>query len=114
MEQKRPLEKTRGRETESIARVPHLLAHLAAQLPALAETGATFEEVRVRYGNVQSELGKLGLARVTTPRAGIRLADRYWSSVRDLIKELQTLGWVEAGVPVPSRGGTVDKHRQSR
>src|SRR5262245_39912064 len=101
-------------ETETIGRLPHLLPHISSQLPALAEGSDTFEAVRLRYASVQSSLSKRGLARVTTPRAGIRLADRYWSSTRDLLKELQTLGWVQAGIPVPSQRSSVDTHRERR
>lgn len=102
------------RETETIGRFPHLLTHISSQLPALAEGDDTFEAVRLRYGSIQSSLARRGLARVTAPRAGIRVADRYWSSTRDLIKELQTLGWVDPEIPVPSRRSAVDAHRDRR
>jgi hypothetical protein len=100
-------------ERETIGRLPHLLTHIAAQLPSLADGDDSFEAIRVRYGRTQSSLAARGIARVTAPRAGIRVADRYWSSTRDLIKELQTLGWVAPG-PVPSRSTAVDTHRERR
>jgi hypothetical protein len=84
-------------ETETIGRIPHVLAHITAQLPGLAAGDDRFEDVRLRYGQTMSALAARGLARVTAPRAGVGSSHRYWSSARDLIKELQTLGCVTAG-----------------
>jgi hypothetical protein len=103
----------RAPETETIGRMPHVLAHVTAQLPGLAAGEERFEDIRVRYGHTMSALAARGLARVTAPRAGIGSSHRYWSSARDLIKELQTLGWVKAG-PVPSTRASVDAHRDRR
>jgi len=100
-------------ETETIGRMPHVLAHVTAQLPGLAAGEDRFEDIRLRYGQTMSALAARGLARVTAPRAGIGSSYRYWSSTRDLIKELQTLGWVKAG-PVPSTRASVDAHRDRR
>jgi len=100
-------------ETETIGRMPHVLAHVTAQLPGLAAGEDRFEDIRLRYGHTMSALAARGLARVTAPRAGIGSSHRYWSSARDLIKELQTLGWVKAG-PVPSTRASVDAHRDRR
>jgi hypothetical protein len=97
--------------TETIGRFPHLLAHVASQLPGLAEGENTFEQIRSRYARTMTALATRGLARVTAPRAGVGAAHRYWTSVRDLIKELQTLGWIQAGIPGPSVKSTVDSHR---
>lgn len=100
--------------TESIGRFPHLLAHVAAQLPGLAVGENTFEQIRARYSQTMTALANRGLARVTAPRAGIGAAHRYWTSVRDLIKELQHLGWIQAGIPAPSVKSAVDSHRHRR
>ncbi len=97
--------------TETIGRFPHLLAHVAAQLPALAAGENTFEQIRERYARTMTTRATRGLARVTVPRAGVGAAYRYWTSVRDLIKELQTLGWIQAGIPAPSVKSAVDSHR---
>lgn len=101
-------------ETETIGRLPHLLAHVTAQLPGLAAGEDRFEDVRARYGQTMSTLALRGLARVTAPRAGVGSNYRYWSSTRDVIKEFQTLGWIEGGLPVPSTRGSVDAHRDRR
>jgi len=100
--------------TETIARVPHLLAHIAGQLPGLAAGATTFEDVRERYAATTASLAQRGLGRVTAPRSGVGRQYRYWSSVRDVIRELQTLGFVEPGIPVPSTKQTVDAHRGRR
>lgn len=97
--------------TETIARVPHLLDHVAGQLPGLAAGENTFEQIRARYGRTMSALASRDLARVTAPRTGVGAAFRYWTSVRDLIKELQTLGWIQTGIPAPSVKSAVDSHR---
>jgi hypothetical protein len=97
--------------TETIGRFPHLLAHVAAQFPGLATGENTFEQIRERYARTMMVLATRGLARVTAPRAGVGAAHRYWTSVRDLIKELQTLGWIQAGIPGPSVKSAVDSHR---
>jgi hypothetical protein len=97
--------------TETIGRFPHLLAHVVAQLPGLASGGTTFEQIRQRYARTMTALATQGLARVTAPRAGVGAAHRYWTSVRDLIKELQVLGWIHAGIPGPSVKSAVDSHR---
>jgi hypothetical protein len=101
-------------ETETIGRVAHLLTHVAHQLPALAASQDTFEDIRRRYGKAMKELAARGEGRVTAPRAGVGVAYSYFSSARDLIKELQTLGWVEPGIPVPGSKATVDAHRTRR
>jgi hypothetical protein len=98
-------------ETETIGRLPHLLAHVTAQLSGMAAGEDRFDDVRARYGQTMSALASRGLARVTAPRAGIGTNYRYWSSTRDVIKEFQTLGWVQDGLPVPSTRGAVDAHR---
>jgi hypothetical protein len=100
--------------TETIGRFPHLLAHVAAQLPGLGAGENTFEQIRERYAQTMTALANKGLARVTAPRAGVGAAHRYWTSVRDLIKELQTLGWIQAGIPGPSVKSAVDSHRHRR
>src|SRR3954454_17885956 len=89
-------------ETETIGRFPHFLAHTGAQLPALAAGNNTFEDMRGVYAEVTASLAQKGLGRITAPRSGVGRRNRYWSSVRDLIREFQTLGWVESGIPVPS------------
>src|SRR4051812_6368464 len=89
-------------ETETIARVPHLLAHAGDQLRAMAAGATTFDEIRERYAATTARLAQQGLGRVTAPRAGVGRQLRYWSSARDLIRELQTLGFVESGIPLPS------------
>jgi len=101
-------------ETETIGRVAHLLAHVAHQLPALAASQDTFEDIRRRYGKAMKELAARGEGRVTAPRAEVGAAYSYFSSARDLIKELQTLGWIEPGIPVPASKATVDAHRTRR
>lgn len=101
-------------ETETIGRLPHLLTHVSFQLPGLAAGADTYEEIRTRYGAAMSVLDARGQGRVTAPRAGVGSAHRYWSSTRDLIKELQRLGWVEAGIPVPSSKQVVDAYRDRR
>src|SRR5262249_2496569 len=88
--------------TETIGRFPHLLAHVGTQLPGLARSESKFEQIRQRYAQTMAALATQGLARVTAPRAGVGAAHRYWTSVRDLIKELQVLGWIQAGIPAPS------------
>ncbi len=98
-------------ETETIGRLPHLLTHVAAQLPALLAGANTFEDVRQRYGQTMSAVAARGQGRVTAPRAGVGSAYRYWTSTRDLIKELQLLGWVESGLPLPSSKDAVDSSR---
>ena len=105
---------SRAAETETIGRLPHLLTHMGAQLPALADGRDSFEDIRAGYGKTLNALAARGLARVTAPRAGVGAHLRYWSSVRDLVKELQTLGWVERGIPVPSTKNTVDAYRARR
>src|SRR5437667_8808443 len=90
------------KSTETIGRLPHLLAHVGSQLPGLAAGVDTFDEVRERYAATTADLARHGLGRATVARAGVGAHHRYWSSTRDLIKELQALGWVETGVPVPS------------
>ncbi len=101
-------------QTETIGRFPHLLAHMGAQLPSLAAGHDTFEDIRSCYGQTMNSLAARGLARVTAPRAGVGASLRYWSSVRDLIKELQTLEWIERGIPGPSTKNSVDAHRNRR
>lgn len=101
-------------ETETIGRFPHLLAHVGAQLPQLAIGDDTFEALRERYTATTAALAQRGLGRVTAPRSGVGRSNRYWSSVRDLIREFQALGWIESGVPVPSTKETVDAHRYRR
>jgi hypothetical protein len=96
-------------ETETIGRVAHLLTHAAHQLPALLAGQDSFEDMRSRYGKAMSEVG-----RVTAPRAGVGTPYRYWASTRDLIKEFQTIGWIERGIPAPSSKATVDAHRSRR
>jgi hypothetical protein len=98
-------------QTDTIGRFPHLLAHVGAQLPGLAGGENTFEQIRERYAQTMTALATRGLARVTAPRAGVGAAHRYWTSVRDLIKELQVLGWIQAGIPAPSVKSAVDSHR---
>jgi hypothetical protein len=98
-------------QTETIGRLPHLLTHVSSQLPGLDAGADTYEEIRKRYGATMSGLEARGQGRVTAPRAGIGIAHRYWSSVRDLIKELQRLGCIEAGIPVPSSKQAVDAYR---
>ena len=51
---------------------------------------------------------------MTAPRSGVGARYRYWSSVRDLIKELQVLGWTQSGIPAPSVKSAVDSHRNRR
>jgi hypothetical protein len=97
--------------TDTIGRVRHLLAHMAAQLPGLAAGADTFEEIRDRYAQTMTALANRGLARVTAPRSGVGARHRYWSSVTDLIKESQALGWVQSGIPAPSAKTAVDAHR---
>jgi hypothetical protein len=101
-------------ETETIARVAHLLAHTGAQLPLLAAGENTFEAMRDCYTGTTAALAQKGLSRVTAPRSGVGRANRYWSSVRDLIREFQNLGWIEPGIPVPSTKEAVDGHRDRR
>jgi hypothetical protein len=101
-------------KTETIGRLPHLLTHVAAQLPGLSAGADTFDDLRQRYGQAMSALAARGLGRITAPRAGVGSAHRYWSSTRDLIKELQILGWIEGGIPVPSTKQAVDTHRNRR
>jgi hypothetical protein len=91
-----------------------LLTHAAHQLPAMAAGDDTFEDIRTRYAKAMSGLAARGHGRVTAPRAGIGIAYRYWTPTRDLIKEFQTLGWIEAGIPAPASQATVDKHRSRR
>ncbi len=100
--------------TETIGRFPHLLAHVGAQLPGLAAGENTFEQIRERYAQTMTALATRGLARVTAPRAGVGAAHRYWTSVRDVIKELQAVGWIQAGIPGPSVKSAVDSHRHRR
>ena len=101
-------------ETETIGRVAHLLTHVAHQLPALAASQDTFEDIRRHYGKAMKELAARGEGRVTAPRAEVGAAYSYFSSARDLIKELQTLGWIEPGIPAPASKATVDAHRTRR
>jgi hypothetical protein len=101
-------------ETETIGRLPHLLTHVSFQLPGLAVGADTYEDIRKRYGAAMSVLDARGQGRVTAPRAGVGSAHRYWSSTRDLVKELQRLGWVEVGLPVPSSKQAVDAYRDRR
>src|SRR4051812_23595026 len=100
--------------TESIGRLPHLLAHVSAQLPGLAAGEDTFEDIRQRYGATMAALDQSGRGRVTAPRVGVGLAHRYWTSIKDLIKEFQALGWIEPGIPAPSTKATVDAYRTRR
>jgi hypothetical protein len=101
-------------QTETIGRLPHLLTHIGAQLPGLSAGGDTFEDIRQRYGRAMNALAARGQGRITAPRAGVGSAHRYWTSTRDLIKELQVLGWVESGIPLPSSKDAVDSHRDRR
>src|SRR3954454_10582967 len=100
--------------TESIGRVAHLLTHAAHQLPALRDGGDTFEDIRNRYAKAMAEVALQGRGRVTAPRAGVGTPYRYWASTRDLIKEFQTLGWIEPRIPAPASKATVDAHRTRR
>lgn len=101
-------------QTETIGRLPHLLAHMAAQLRALRAERDTFDEIRACYGQTMKSLAAIGQARVTASRDGIGASLRHWTSARDLIKELQTLGWVQGGIPTPSTKNSVDAHRDRR
>ena len=74
----------------------------------------TFEDIRQRYGQAMSALAMRGQGRVTAPRVGVGTAHRYWSSTRDVIKELQVLGWIEDRIPTPSTKKAVDTHRDRR
>ncbi|HKH00256.1 MAG TPA: hypothetical protein VKB08_05980, partial [Bradyrhizobium sp.] len=98
-------------ETETIGRLPHLLTHMAVQLPGFIGGSDSFEDIRYRYSQAMNAVAAKGLGRVTAPRAGVGSALRYWSSTRDLIKEMQVLGWVESGIPLPSTKEAVDSHR---
>jgi hypothetical protein len=101
-------------ETESIGRLPHLLSHIATQLPGLAAGADAFEDIRQRYGQATSALAARGQGRVTVPRAGVGSAYRYWTSARDLAKEFQLLGWVDSAIPLPSTKEAVDAYRDRR
>jgi hypothetical protein len=103
-----PLLQVEG-ETETIGRVAHLLTHASHQLPALLVGQDTFEDIRTRYGRAMAAVG-----RVTAPRAGVGTPYRYWAPTRDLIKEFQTLGWIQSGIPAPASKTTVDAHRSRR
>lgn len=95
-------------ETDTIPRLPHLVAHLGDQLVGLAER-PTFEDCRQRYIAVAERLEREGKGRRTASRVGDR--DAYWSPTQEVLDEAMRLGFVVRR-PLPSARRYVDEYRQ--
>ena len=91
----------------SLPRLRQLVPHMRDQLSGLIK-GATFEQVRLRYGATVDRLAAQGLGRRTASRVGDR--DRYWAPTRDVLDEAMLLGFVERQ-QLPSARKYVDVYR---
>src|SRR5690349_10054421 len=94
--------------TDTIPRLPHLVAHLADQLVGLMER-PTFEDTRQRYIATTERLELEGKGRRTASRVGDR--DAYWSPTQEVLEEAMRLGFV-VRQPLPSSRRYVDEYRQ--
>src|SRR5947208_2982864 len=95
-------------ETDTIPRLPHLVAHLGDQLAGLA-TRPTFEDCRQRYIAKTEQLELEGKGRRTASRVGDR--DAYWSPTQEVLDEAMRLGFV-GRQPLPSARKYIDEYRQ--
>jgi hypothetical protein len=94
--------------TDTIPRLPHLVAHLGDQLMGLSER-PTFEDTRQRYIATTERLEREGKGRRTANRVGDR--DAYWSPAQEVLEEAMRLGFV-VRQPLPSARRYVDEYRQ--
>lgn len=95
-------------ETDTIPRLPHLVAHLGDQLVGMTER-PTFEDTRQRYIATTERLELEGKGRRTASRVGDR--DAYWSPTQEVLEEAMRLGFI-VRQPLPSARKYVDEYRQ--
>ena len=94
-------------ETDTIPRLPNLVAHLGDQLSGLADR-PTFEDCRQRYIAKTEQLELEGKGRRTASRVGDR--DAYWSPTQEVLEEAMRLGFV-VRQPLPSARKYIDEYR---
>jgi hypothetical protein len=95
-------------ETDTIPRLPNLVAHLGDQLAGLTDR-PTFEDCRRRYIAKTEQLELEGKGRRTASRVGDR--DAYWSPTQEVLEEAMRLGFV-VRQPLPSARKYIDEYRQ--